>query len=165
MKRLTPLTIILSAVLGMSAMYLAGCGGDDDNEAEADAGALPEGTTTATADTTVASLQSKAWSLVSYGTPGSETGVLGGTSITATFSAGTVSGTSGCNSYSAGYNADDTGNLSVGSITTTLMMCNPPERMTQESAYRNALKNATAFQLEGGTLEIMYGPGQHLLFE
>jgi heat shock protein HslJ len=150
MKRMISLAFIMGVVLGTSSVVFVGCNDE---------------TATTPGDTTVASLQSKTWSLVFYGTPGSETGMLSGTSITATFSAGQVSGGGGCNSYSASCNADDTGNLSVGAITSTMMYCFPAERMTQETAFENALKNATAYQIVGGILEIMYGSGQHLLFE
>lgn len=163
MKRIVPISFLICAALSMSLIGLVGCGGDDSSG----------GTTTITVtntptadpfDTTVASLEGKSWNLVSYGSPGSETAVISGTSIGATFNAGGVGGNSGCNSYNGGYNADNTGNLSVGALSSTLMLCFPPERMAQEGAYLAALENATAFRIDGSQLEIMYGSGQHLLF-
>ena len=46
-----------------------------------------------------------------------------------------------------------------------MMLCTSPAGiMTEENAFLNALDNATGFQIEGGTLHILYGTGQQLNF-
>ena len=159
----------------LAAVLMAGTGCDDNDSdgggsttvvvTNAPAGGDPPAADpqAATTDTSVASLESKTWTLVSYGAPGSETAALGGTSVTATFSGGNVGGQSSCNTYTAGYTADNTGNLSIGGMNATLMLC-AADVMTQEGAFLSALNSASAFEIDGGQLEIMYGSGQHLLF-
>jgi len=159
---------LAAAVLAAVLMAGTGC---DDNDSDGGGSTTvvvtnaPSGgdAPAATTDTSVASLESKAWTLVSYGAPGSETAALGGTSVTATFSGGNVGGQSSCNTYTAGYTADNTGNLSIGGMNATLMLC-AADVMTQEGAFLSALNSASAFEIDGGQLEIMYGSGQHLLF-
>lgn len=78
-----------------------------------------------------------------------------GTEITALFGEdGQLTGSAGCNNYSAAYEIDgDT--ISVGPLATTRMMCAEPEGiMEQEAAYLAALERAATHQIQGDRLEL-----------
>ncbi len=97
------------------------------------------------------------WTLVSYGNQNNPTAVLPITpnDITASFSGGSITGSSGCNSYFGSYTI--LGNsLTITIEGTTLMACNPPEVMTQENTYISALEAAQSYQLMGNKLKIFY---------
>jgi heat shock protein HslJ len=81
--------------------------------------------------------------------------VLSGTEITALFGDdGQVSGSAGCNNYSASYTVKD-GVITFGPAATTRKACAEPEGiMTQESAYLAALESVVAFQIEGDELTL-----------
>jgi heat shock protein HslJ len=85
---------------------------------------------------------------------------LAGTEVTAVFGDdGSVSGSAGCNTYNATYQADGN-SLTVGSVTATRQTCSEPEGiMEQESAYLVALESATAYQIEGDELELTDAEG------
>jgi putative lipoprotein len=73
--------------------------------------------------------------------------VLDGTSITAVFNPdGSVSGSSGCNTYNGSYVASGN-NLSISGVSTTQLACDQPV-MDQESAYIAALQSAAFWSLE-----------------
>jgi heat shock protein HslJ len=78
---------------------------------------------------------------------------LVGTEITAVFGAdGSLTGSGGCNSYTASYQVEGDA-ITIGPPATTRMMCAEPEGiMEQESAYMAALESATAYQIEGDKL-------------
>jgi heat shock protein HslJ len=57
----------------------------------------------------------------------------------------TISGSSGCNTYSGTYSVDGT-SLSIGPLATTRLACDEPV-MEQEQAYLEALQAATQFEL------------------
>jgi heat shock protein HslJ len=100
------------------------------------------------------------WTLVSYGNPNNPKPVLPATpnDITASFSGGSISGSAGCNSYFGSYQI--LGNsLTITIDGTTLMLCNPPEIMDQESTFISALEAAQSYQLLGNKLKIAYGGG------
>ena len=98
------------------------------------------------------------WVLLSYGDPNSPTPVETGTSITAIFSEeGSLSGSGGCNSYSAGYTVkDDT--IQIQQPINTLMACT--QGMEQEQAYLTAIAKAETFMIFGPRLEINYDSGK-----
>jgi heat shock protein HslJ len=81
--------------------------------------------------------------------------VLSSTEITALFGDdGQVSGSAGCNDYSASYTVKD-GVITFGPAATTRKACAEPEGiMTQESAYLAALESVVAFQIEGDELTL-----------
>jgi heat shock protein HslJ len=82
-------------------------------------------------------------------------GVLGGTSLTMVFGGdGKLSGSAGCNNYSASYRAEG-GTLSIETPAATRMMCAQPEgRMAQEAQFLAALASATTARREGDRLEL-----------
>ena len=100
------------------------------------------------------------WTLVSYGGQNNPTAVLPATpnDITAKFSGGTITGSAGCNSYMGSYQI--VGNsLTITINSFTLMLCNPPAVMNQESTFISALETAQSYQLLGNKLKIPYSGG------
>jgi heat shock protein HslJ len=81
--------------------------------------------------------------------------VVAGTKVTATFDAtGRVSGSGGCNQYSAGYSVDGSG-ITFGPAATTFMYCaEPAGMMDQEQAYLALLHEAATYTATGAQLEL-----------
>ncbi len=97
------------------------------------------------------------WVLFSYGSPDEPTTIEPGTSITALFyEDGSLTGVAGCNTYAAGYTAQD-GSLTVTPPVSTMMACTLG--MEQEAAYLDALSKAESFVITGPNLEITYDGG------
>lgn len=97
------------------------------------------------------------WRLTTYtDSQGSARTPLAGTSITATFHPdGSVSGSSGCNTYRASYGLDADQSLQIGEGITTRMFCATPDgTMTQESAYLSAIARTARYRIEGQTLTL-----------
>jgi heat shock protein HslJ len=67
-----------------------------------------------------------------------------------------VSGSSGCNTYGASFQAIG-GTISFGPFRSTAMACEHPV-MTLESAYLRALEGTTAYQVSGSSLDLTGGP-------
>ena len=103
-----------------------------------------------------ASLVGTSWLLTSYNNgKGGMQSVAIGTEITADFSdEGTMTGSGGCNNYSASYEAtEDT--ISIGMTVSTEMACMDPEGvMEQESQYLASLQNAAVYTIRDDRLEI-----------
>jgi heat shock protein HslJ len=77
-----------------------------------------------------------------------------GSQVTAIFASdGRVSGSGGCNSFSAGYEID--GNkIKIDEIAQTEMACLDQKVMEQEQAYFAALAKATVYRIDGDRLEL-----------
>jgi heat shock protein HslJ len=104
------------------------------------------------------------WDLTSYnnGKGGIET-VIVGTSITADFRADwTVSGTAGCNQYSAGYATTASNGITIAQPTMTLMAC-ANNVMQQEIQYLSLMQKATKFEISGDQLTLFDSSGTKLL--
>jgi heat shock protein HslJ len=104
------------------------------------------------------------WDLTSYnnGKGGIET-VIVGTSITADFRADwTVSGTAGCNQYSAGYATTASNGITITQPTMTLMAC-ANNVMQQETQYLSLMLKATKFEISGDQLTLFDSSGTKLL--
>ncbi len=102
----------------------------------------------------------------SYGEQGDLQAVLEGTEITTSFNGaeGQVTGSAGCNSYFASYEAS--GNkLSFSDIAQTEMYCIAPGGvMEQEQEYLALLLDTATFQVEDSQLTISSSDGQVLIF-
>jgi heat shock protein HslJ len=83
------------------------------------------------------------------------TSVLAGTTLTADFGEdGTLTGSSGCNSYSGSYKVDGK-NISIGPLVSTKMYCGEPAGvMDQETQFLLALESAKTYSVEGNALEL-----------
>jgi heat shock protein HslJ len=78
-----------------------------------------------------------------------------GTELTADFGKdGTLSGNSGCNTYTGSYKVDGD-KITIGPLASTMMFCNEPEGvMEQEAQYLAALQSAATYRIEGEMLEL-----------
>ncbi len=121
-------------LIGVLAILLAACGGS------------------------TASLSGPTWTVSSM--PG--VGVDPTATITALFgSDGMVSGSGGCNNYSAAYTVNGS-SLTIQSPAATMMSCSE-EINQQESDYFFLLEDAGAYEIKGDTLTIKDSDGQALL--
>ena len=101
------------------------------------------------------------WVLNAYGDANNPTFTQPGVVTTAVFAAdGTVSGSAGCNQYSAGYSTQDS-QISITAPTSTMMACETG--MEQEYTYLTSLENAESYRILGSTLEIAYAGGSGVL--
>ncbi len=82
------------------------------------------------------------------------------TQITAVFDEeGVLTGSAGCNNYTAAYETDDQ-QITIGPAASTRMFCAEPEGiMEQEAQYLAALENAAVYLIEGNGLEIRDAEG------
>lgn len=102
-----------------------------------------------------AALAGSSWTVTAYNNGNQAVvGVLAGTTLTLEFTDTTVGGSSGCNSFSGGYEAAD-GTLTVGTLASTQMLCAEPAGvMEQETQFLQALATAATYRVEGDQLEI-----------
>jgi heat shock protein HslJ len=84
--------------------------------------------------------------------------VVANTEITANFGAdGTLSGSAGCNQYTASYQTSGQ-NITIGPAAATRMACEQPV-MDQETQYLAALSTAATYRIDGNTLELRTADG------
>ncbi len=104
------------------------------------------------------------WYLVAFNEGGSSLSVKPGTQITALFDAqGKVSGTAGCNQYTASYEATLNG-LFIKAPATTKMSCTEPAGiMTQETVYLTTIQGAAGYSISGNMLTVTDSGGKALL--
>ena len=99
-------------------------------------------------------LEQTAWVLTSFATETGQENLLSNTTVTATFDNGNITGSAGCNRYSAGYQLSGNG-IAISSITSTLMYCTAPDGvMTQETTYLLLLKNVTEYTISNDRLTL-----------
>jgi heat shock protein HslJ len=110
-------------------------------------------------------LEGLTWRLTSYlAGDGSTVEVPDAISATATFAAGTVSGTNGCNSYNGPYQASGS-SLSVGPLISTLIGCGPAQSAV-ETAFMTLLQAAGSYTASDSLLTIYDQSGaQTMVFE
>ena len=131
---------VMATLFGLSLLALAAC-----------AGASP-----GSGDT----LDGTSWELMAYG----ETKPIPGTTITATFENGQMSGSAGCNTYFGSYqlNGDK---MWVVDMAMTEMACLEPEgALEQELVFAELMRGAQTFQLANGQLQILGADGEVLTF-
>ena len=108
------------------------------------------------------SLEGLEWRLTDhFGAGGELLPIAGGVIATATFSDGRVSGTTGCNRYSATYRLAGA-SLSLGSLAMTRMACIPP-RDAVERAMTAALEATAGYIVTGDALELTDAEGNTLV--
>jgi len=100
------------------------------------------------------------WYLIS----GGSVSIKPGTQITAFFDAqGKVSGSAGCNQYTATYGTT-LNSLSIGAPATTKMSCSEPMGiMDQETAYLTTIQGASSYSISGNTLTVNDSGGKAIL--
>lgn len=85
------------------------------------------------------------------------------TSINATIEGDTISGSAGCNDFSAGVTYDES-SMTISMPAVTMMECSEPRGvMEQEAAFLEALAGVASYQLVGNTLMLLDGEDQPLL--
>jgi len=106
------------------------------------------------------------WGLTHYSTAGSAVASpIPGTNITLTIDGdGTLSGSAGCNAYSAPYQLNETGLVLGRVIATKTARTDPTGIMEQESAYLDLLRSAAGYRIVGDTLVVIDGNGRAILF-
>ena len=157
---------ILSVILGilMLSIFLGGC-----TSQPATPTPVPTPTPVATQPiaTQPAVTQSPivgVWDLFSYNNgKGAITTVITGTETTADFRAEwKLSGSGGCNQYSAEYTTTASNGITITQPITTLMACAEPI-MQQETLYLSALQQATKYEISGDQLTLFDKTGTKLL--
>ena len=106
------------------------------------------------------------WHLTRYSTGGSAVAApVPGTGIDLIFDGdGTLSGSAGCNAYSAPYRINEMGLAVERIIATKASMSEPAGIMEQEAAYLALLRSAAGYRIIGDTLVIIDGDGTATLF-
>jgi heat shock protein HslJ len=119
-------------------------------------GPLPESADTSQAKTT--------WALTTFIEGGTTTPLLAEAEITVTFEDGTVSGSAGCNAYSAAYTFDGSF-FTFETPAATEMACSAPAGiMEQEQRYLDFLEDVTVYRIKGNQLRLETGDGRALVF-
>jgi heat shock protein HslJ len=99
------------------------------------------------------------WTLVSYGPPDAPVATLPNAPITLTFSDQGIGGSAGCNQYFGAFQFD-VNTITITDVGSTLMACLDQAVMAQETAYLEALRTASSFQITDGQLQITYASGE-----
>jgi len=102
------------------------------------------------------SLEGTVWEVISYNNgTGGVVSVVIGTKISAEFGeSGQLSGSAGCNNYTASYEVDGE-NIKIGPAAATRKFCAEPERiMEQEGQYLAALEMAARFEIENDRMDM-----------
>ncbi len=109
-------------------------------------------------------LAGTSWNLIAYnnGTGGFQSTVID-VAVTAAFAEdGTLSGSSGCNNYSASWETDN-GSIEISTGVSTMMACADEQVMTQETRYLELLALADTYRVDAGTLEMFDADGMRVL--
>jgi heat shock protein HslJ len=104
------------------------------------------------------------WDLIAYnnGTGGFQSTVID-VAVTADFAEdATLSGSSGCNNYTASWETDD-GSIEISPGAATLMACADQDAMTQETRYLELLGLADTYRVDAGALEMFDADGTRIL--
>ena len=130
-------------------LVVGGCGTDDGDNATA---ASPS-------ESPTLSLEGPTWALSSALATDSP---LEDIVVTARFQQGTLSGESGCNTYSTSYEVNGTSLTIASEIAGTRRAC-PPAETAVERAYLQRLPEVSAYRISSGTLTLLDGDGEKLL--
>jgi heat shock protein HslJ len=109
----------------------------------------------------MAPLAGVTWSLISFNDETAITSVILDTEITAVFgSDGALTGSAGCNTYSAPYSVEGD-KILIGTAATTRMMCAEPAGiMEQEAGYLAAIQKATTYKADSERLDLFDAGGR-----
>lgn len=153
---MTTRTTLVAALL-TAALALTGCASDAADDIAISTGGTPaEATTPEDADADRAAPVDGEWTLVE-GTVSGEVIPLADEPITLTVADGQVSGTAACN----GYSAPLSDGFTVGTVTSTRMMC-AEDLMAAEDAYLRGLGAVQSATVDGDRL-VLSGPDVELV--
>ena len=103
------------------------------------------------------------WTLTGYVHNGTPAQALIGTTVTLDFGDdGSIAGSAGCNRYFASYNVKGTA-ITIGQAGSTMMYCDAPGLMDQESAYLTLLSQAKTITVESDRLTLSDAKGTTIL--
>ncbi|MFV9676545.1 MAG: META domain-containing protein [Methanosarcinales archaeon] len=120
---------------------------------------------TPTSTPTESSLEGRLWTLTNFiaESQGNVRSPISGTTITAHFEDGLISGTAGCNQYSGSYTTAD--KIVLNEMSWTEMLCMDPEGvMPQETQYLEILRDVTTFTIEENQLTLSTEDGRALVY-
>lgn len=103
------------------------------------------------------------WEVTAFLSGDAVTSPLPGTTITARFADdGTLTGSSGCNTYLTAFTLGR-GSIEIEPPAATQMACVDPEGvMDQEAAYLAALPTAVGYRVDGGSLALVSADGTYV---
>jgi len=121
------------------ALAFAACGGDDGGS----------GSDGGTQDPTA--LEGESWILTEMLTAGGQTQIVQ-TGVSAQFDGSTISGSAGCNSYNASYEASGS-DISFGPISATKKIC-PEDEQSTEDRYLQLLAEIGSYEVSGRSMSM-----------
>ena len=103
------------------------------------------------------------WEVTAFLSGDAVSSPLPGTELTASFGAdGTLTGSGGCNTYTAAFTTDR-GDIEIDSPAATRKACAAPEGvMEQEAAYLAALPAAVSYRVDGDSLALLDADGTYV---
>jgi heat shock protein HslJ len=125
-------------IIPLVAFAFAACGGD-------------EGSSSDTGTQDPASLEGDSWILTQMLTAGGQTQIVE-VGVSAEFDGTTISGSAGCNSYHASYEASG-GDISFGPIAATKKLCPEAEQST-EDRYLQLLAEIGSYEVSGRSMSM-----------
>jgi heat shock protein HslJ len=99
------------------------------------------------------------WDATSYYTGNAIQSVIIGTTLTADFTATTISGDGGCNLFNGAYTTSGGDGITIGPVAATLRACADPAAGTQEQQYLAALQLAKTYRVTGDRLDLLRDGG------
>ena len=108
------------------------------------------------------SLPGSSWTVIGYNNGrGGVVSVLTGTEASVAFGPeGTLTGSTGCNGFSASYRTEGDGSITIGPAMATRMACDQPGGiMDQEQEFLAALGTAATFRITGARMEVRTAEG------
>jgi heat shock protein HslJ len=149
----------VAALAGAAALAVSACGSSNDVKASATTGGAATTGGSATTSGSSTTLEGPTWVLVKKTELGAE---LGNVVVSATFADGTVSGTSGCNTYNGPYKVDGD-KLTIGpNLISTQMACGPAETAVEKVVLAR-LPKVASYSIVGSTLTLADSGGEPLL--
>ena len=127
------------AILPLVVVAFAACGGDDG-------GSGSDGDTQ-----DPAALEGESWILTQMLTAGGQTEIVQ-TGVSAQFDGTTISGSAGCNSYNASYEASGS-DISFGPIAATKKIC-PEDEQSTEDRYLQSIAEVGSFEVSGRSMSM-----------
>ena len=109
-------------------------------------------------------LEGTSWNCIEFKVNDAPVTVPADAPITAQFGAdGTLSGSSGVNTYSTGYTTSGTG-ITIDSAIVTTKMAGPEDAMARETSYLTVLPTAVSYQVDdkNGQL-VLFGPADNTI--
>jgi putative lipoprotein len=126
--------------IAVVAFAFSACGGDDGGSGTNGGGTQDP-----------AALEGESWILTQMLTAGGQTEIVQ-VGVNADFDGSTISGTAGCNTYNASYEASG-GDISFGPIAATKKAC-PEDEQSTEDRYLQLLAEIGSFEVSGRSMSM-----------